>query len=255
MHAWRTPAPGILQRNTCHNYVHSCYPCIAICHCAHALFLSLGIHGMPLAFSTAEQLCIPGAAYRAGKSVCQRPRVRLHNLPRSQQAAGLKWIVFCVNFVYFFQHGLRITDTVTPCSCWTAVDCFEMHTWSVIQRGAATSFHKHMYLCTHDLYMSMVRLIFVQFTIFVVRMTRQFCRPVIIDIVSAQYRDTNWFTSTAIVVANLFLGFNSDHMPLINLLIHRGVQSRSLLLRIVQALLHVLQVVWISKGSICFLQV
>ena len=108
MHAWRTPAPGILQRNTCHNYAHGCYPCVAICHCAHALFLSLGIHGMPLAFSTAEQLCIPGAAYRAGKSVCQRSRVRLHNLPRSQQAAGLKWIVFCVNFVYFF--STRTTD-------------------------------------------------------------------------------------------------------------------------------------------------
>ena len=112
MHAWHTSAHqdflrGITAIATCTNFVIHALLCVI----AHTLcFLSLGIHGMPLAFSTAEQLCIPGAAYRAGKSVCQRSRVRLHNLPRSQQAAGLKRIVFCVNFVYFFNtdYGLQI---------------------------------------------------------------------------------------------------------------------------------------------------
>ena len=65
---------------------------------AALVYICRYVPDMPLAFSAAKQLCIPGAAHRAGKSVCQRSRVRLHNSPRSQRAAGLKWVVF--NFFY-----------------------------------------------------------------------------------------------------------------------------------------------------------
>ena len=67
---------------TCTNFVIHALSCVI----AHTLcFLSLGIHGMPLAFSTAEQLCIPGAAYRAGKSVCQRSREQHAASPRENR--------------------------------------------------------------------------------------------------------------------------------------------------------------------------
>ena len=71
---------------------------------AALVYICRYIPDMPLAFSAAKQLCIPGAAHRAGKSVCQRSRVRHHNSPRSQRAAGLKWVVF--NF--FLHYGSLI---------------------------------------------------------------------------------------------------------------------------------------------------